>query len=480
MIFPVEVLVVICVLVGLFPNVMVGRLLDAAAASVLQGPLPYHDIKLWHGFNLPLLMSVIALAGGFAMYARRAPLFASFDRRLRSIDGKRIVDNRFSLVYGASRWLTARLENGSLQTYVFWLVAAAFAALMTGVAVEPLIGSSGLSPVDPASAIGTVALALVTLAAAVWHRRRLFALLMAGVVGLLVTLAFVRFSAPDLAMTQLLVEVVTILLLLLAMYFLPAETPLESSRGRRLRDVVLAGVGGLTAGAVTLALLTRPHESISTFYLEQAKKAAGGYNVVNVILVDFRGFDTLGEIVVLGIAALGTLALLHGMVARVRDRDWQGRPWAPDRHPVMLVVVSRPLLPLALLISLYLLLRGHNAPGGGFIAGLVTGVAIVLQYVASGAEWTRARLGRDHRWLIGAGLLIAIGTGLAPWAFGEPFLKSAFRYVELPVVGTVEIASAMLFDVGVFLTVVATVLIILATLGKLGPAERDPELELRE
>ncbi len=484
MIVPVEILVVVCLLVGVLPNLTIGTLLEAAAQSVLQAPLPYYSIKLWHGFNTPLLMSVVALLGGVLVYAGRHPLLALYDRHLREFEGKRLVEHGVERTVAAATWITDRLETGSLQRVVLWLVAAALLAPLAGVAAhragQPWIGSAGWSDPDLATAMGALGLVIAALAAAAWHRRRLFALLMLGVIGLLVTLAFVRFSAPDLAMTQLLVEVVTLLLLLLAMYFLPADTPRESSPARRGRDVLIATAGGLLAGGATLAILTRPFESISSFYLDQAKPAGGGYNVVNVILVDFRGFDTLGEILVLGIAALGAAALLRGMAVQTRELDWLGRPWASDRHPLMLVVISRPLLPLALLISLYLLLRGHNAPGGGFIAGLVAGVAIVLQYLASGTEWTQARLGRDFRGWIGVGVLLATATGAAALLFSRPFLSSAFRYLEWPLVGKFEVASAMVFDIGVFLTVVATVLIILASLGRLGPADQDPDLELRD
>ena len=132
----------------------------------------------------------------------------------------------------------------------------------------------------------------------------------------------------------------------------------------------------------------------------------------------------------------------------------------------MLRVLSRPLLPLALLVSVYLFLRGHNAPGGGFIAGLVTGTAIVLQYVAYGsALGARAPAVESTRRRSRAGLLLATPTGLASWAFGAPFLTSTFGYVHWPVVGEFELASAMVFDLGVYLAVVGVVMVIIGRLG---------------
>jgi len=220
-------------------------------------------------------------------------------------------------------------------------------------------------------------------------------------------------------------------------------------------------------------MLTRDGSSLSHYYLDNAVSGGGGTNVVNVILVDFRGFDTLGEITVLGIAAVGIVAMLQGLRLDAPGVDWEGRPWAAERYPLMLRVLSRPLLPLALLVSAYLFLRGHNAPGGGFIAGLVTGTAIILQYVAHGSEWVRERLPWSYSNVVAAGLLVATLTGVASWAFGASFLTSTFGYLTWPLVGKFELASAMVFDLGIYLAVVGVVLVIIGGLGGLsGPATR--------
>jgi multicomponent K+:H+ antiporter subunit A len=199
----------------------------------------------------------------------------------------------------------------------------------------------------------------------------------------------------------------------------------------------------------------------------------GGTNVVNVILVDFRGFDTLGEITVLGIAALGIFALLYGLRLPLPPADGEGRRWAQDRHPLILAAVAQPMLPLALLVSVFLLLRGHNLPGGGFIAGLVTSVALILQYIASGVSFMQARLRFDYRLLIASGVLLSTLTGLGSWLFGRPFLTSAFGHFELPLIGALELATAMLFDLGVYLTVIGATLLILAHLGQVTVLERE-------
>ena len=220
--------------------------------------------------------------------------------------------------------------------------------------------------------------------------------------------------------------------------------------------------------------MTRPHQSIADYFIANSVPGGGGTNVVNVILVDFRGFDTLGEVTVLAIAAIGIFALLEGLRLTAPDVDADGRPWSWDLHPMIMATFSRLLLPLALLVAIFILLRGHNLPGGGFIAGLITAVALITQYLANGISWTRSRMSSKLHPMIGIGLLIATLTGLGSWVFGYPFLTSAFTHLHWPLVGEFEIASAMLFDLGVYLVVVGVTLVILLRLGRLHDTNREP------
>jgi multicomponent K+:H+ antiporter subunit A len=470
---PVEILVVLCVGVGVLPNLTVRPLLEAAAQAVLQKPLPEFSLIIWHGFTTPLVMSLVAMGGGIALYAARHWVFAAHDGLPFTLSGKAMAERLIEWIFRLGRLLDRALDNRSLRRYGFLLVSITVAAGALGLWGEPLAGSGAHTPLGAGALLGGVLLGAGSLATAVLHRNRLVAVLMLGLVGLVTALLFARFSAPDLALTQLLVEIVTVILLLLVMYFLPEQTPAEPARARRGRDAFLGVLAGLGIAALSYAMLTRPADSIASYYLAQSKPAGGGTNVVNVILVDFRGFDTLGEITVLGIAAVGILAMLTGLALKGPRLDWLGRAWAQDRHPMILVTVSKLLLPIALLVSVFLFLRGHNEPGGGFIAGLVTGVALILQYIAEGSRSTEQRLPWDHLGVIGAGVLIAAATGMASWLFGYPFLTSTFAYVTLPLVGKFELASAMLFDLGVYLAVVGTVLLILAGIGRLSPREED-------
>ena len=470
---PVEVLVLICLAVGIAPAWTFGPLLATAAAATLQADLPEYSLSIWHGVNPALIMSMVALAAGGLIYALRRPLFRWHERTIGRIDARTYYQWLEQALFRGAEWLNDVLQRATLQRMVLVLVLASGTLAFFGLwGFGPLGGEVQLTPLDPISLLAGVILCIAALGTVLLHRQRLLALLLLSVVGLIVALTFVKFSAPDLALTQLSVEVVTIVLLLLALYFLPARTPVESSAGRRGRDLLVATAAGLGASALTWAVLTRPYESIAGFFLENSVPGGGGTNVVNVILVDFRGFDTLGEITVLAIAAIGIFALLEGLRLTAPETDSSGRRWSWDLHPVVMASFSRLLLPLALLVAIFVLLRGHNLPGGGFIAGLITAIALITQYLANGIAWTGSRMSARLNPMIGIGLLIATATGLASWVFGYPFLTSTFTYLHWPLVGKFEVASAMLFDLGVYLVVVGVTLVILLQLGHLHDVNR--------
>lgn len=463
---PVEVLVLLCIAVGVFPTVTVASLLAVAGIATLGGELPAYKLAVWHGFNVPLLMSVIALVFGVVVYTLRQHLFRLHER-LPEISASLVFEALMQRLSRVAHTISGALRNGSLQSYTAWLFTLVALLFLFHLPPDLLAGNRALLEVDFVVLLGALILGAAAILTAILHRHRMTAIMSISVVGLVVSLFFVRFSAPDLALTQLSVEVVTALLLMLAMYFLPVRTRVESGATRVIRDLLLAVLVGGGAGLMAFLIMTSGFESISDYFLANSKPQGGGTNVVNVILVDFRGFDTFGEITVLGIAAMGIYALLKDIKLPSSPVDSVGRPWGRDVHPMVLGVVARPLLPLALLVSVYIFLRGHNLPGGGFIAGLVTAVALMLQYIACGVDWMRKRMPGDYHPVVALGLLLAGITGVASWFFGAPFLTSTFDHVHLPVVGEFELASAMLFDAGVFLTVVGATLLILGNLGRL-------------
>jgi multicomponent K+:H+ antiporter subunit A len=281
------------------------------------------------------------------------------------------------------------------------------------------------------------------------------------------------------------VETVTVVLILLGLRWLPprskeAGEPLSmSARLWRTRDAAIAiAAGGLMATA-TYAMLVHPQgESISSFFLLNALSGGGGSNVVNVLLVDFRSFDTFGEVTVLAVVALTVYALLRRFrpapesiaipVQRTNDVDPAVRQTPAEQalSGYMMVpgVYLRFLLPFMGLVTAFFFMRGHNLPGGGFVAGLIFAVGFILQYMLAGTSWVESHLRlAPNRWLAW-GLTVAGLVGVGAWFFGYPFLTTHTAHLDLPLFGEVHVPSAIVFDLGVFMVVVGSTLLILVAL----------------
>ncbi|MBL9050067.1 MAG: monovalent cation/H+ antiporter subunit A [Tabrizicola sp.] len=466
-------LALLVVVIGLFPMASAAWLVDAAAGAV-TGEAAHVHISHWHGLQAPALwMSLAAIGGGLALLGLYPRLRGIWDALPRP-EAKRLFDGLVESLAQLARTSIEGLHNGSFgRALSLAVLAIAGAALWAFLGGSHVAGDRARLPADPV----TLGLGLILIGAAlsvpILHRNRVVALILTGVAGLLIAPLFVLFSAPDLALTQVAVEVVTILLMLVALHFLPKDTPAESAMPRRLRDAGIAAIAGIGIGALAWMMMTRApaFDPISTYHLAQSKPGAGGTNAVNTIIVDFRGYDTFGEIIVLGIAALVIYALSETLLKSAAvTRRLAAHPRAResgDRHPMMLVVSTRLLLPMAMLVGVYIYLRGHNMPGGGFVAGLVFAIAYLMQYMASGYDWTHARQRFDHHVLIGWGVLIAALAGVGAWAFGLPFLTSGYDYVHLWPLEEFELATAAIFDLGVFLCVLGAVLLALASLSRL-------------
>ena len=470
---PVALLAAACVTVGVMPALTLGPLVQVAAAAVLGAAPPPYRLAIWHGFNAPLLMSLLAMLFGAVLYFSLQRGDRLHLHHPRGWTGRLIFTRAIDGLLAFAGRLIRHLENGSLQRYLAWMLGA---AVLAGVlpftwtpGELPRAGERELLPATPLAIAAWLVLLAIGVALLRLQRQRFVAVILSGAVGLVASLAFIGLSAPDLAMTQLSVDVVSTVLLLMGLALLPQSSPRESSPRRRLRDALLAAAGGGGIAALAWLVLTRDHHSISWYFLENSLPLGGGGNAVNVILVDFRGYDTFGEISVLGIAGIGVLALLDGLRVQRRELDPQRRPWSFGAEPLLLRRVARLVLPIALLLSVYIYWRGHGLPGGGFIAGLVTAAALVLQYMALGQARAEALLrgagGRRFvRW-IGIGLGLAWLTGVGAFAFGRPFLTSAHGHPTVPLLGELPLATAALFDLGVYVTVVGATMLMLSVLG---------------
>lgn len=492
---PIDVLVLACVVVGVAPARSIGPLLDAAARPVVGGALPAYSLKLWHGLTAPVLMSALAMVGGTALYLahrRFGDRLATAGRRAMSrFDGDVVFSSALAWLSVCSHRIRRGLLSAGLQRQTMAVVVVAVVVgvltLRGGVGAgdRPLIS---LSPIF----VGLWVLGMFGAVGAAWQAKfhRLAALMLAGVTGAITSVTFIWFSAPDLALTQLTVEVMTTLLIVVALRWLPAREPrrgVYNSRSRRAafrrraRDLIVALAAGAGMALLAYAVMTRNLPERTSFFLEKAL-AAGGRNVVNVMLVDFRGFDTFGEGVVLSLVALTVYALLRRFRPApevlilppqqqvVRDRDGTDlvNPRTTQQAGPGYLLVPQTLAPVILAVSgvvaTFFFLRGHNAPGGGFVAGLVMAIGLLLQYIAFGTDWVEDRLRLAPRVLIGVGILLVLGTGAGALVVGYPLLTSHTFHLMVPLIGDVHIGSAMFFDLGVFCEVLGATLLIITSL----------------
>jgi multicomponent K+:H+ antiporter subunit A len=450
-------------------------------------------------------MSALAMTGGVVLYRTLRPylLASGGPPLLRHISGQRIFDHVLdSCVPRFSRSMGGIFGTQRLQPQMQLLVCIALLAGAAPLYARGIAWALPRAELDMAFVLVWAVGIGCALGAAYYAKfHRLAALILLGGAGLVTCISFVWMSAPDLALTQLVVEAVTTVLLLLGLRWLPKRIvgvppgmPAYGIRWYRVRDVGIAVAAGSGLGALAYTVMTSPPPAtIAGYFVRNAYSQGGGTNVVNVILVDFRAFDTLGEITVLCIVALAVYALLRRFrpapesipvpeQQRTQDAYDAAHPYRDTgdtlRHAMAIPdLIMRLLFPVIVVMALYFLLRGHDLPGGGFVAGVTMAVGVILQYMARGTTWVE-----DHfrvlpvRWM-GFGLLLATATGAAAWLFGRPFLTSSFSYVQIPVIGAVPAASALLFDIGVFAVVVgATVLILIAIAHQSVRSHRAPQV----
>ncbi|MFD6139030.1 Na+/H+ antiporter subunit A [Promicromonospora sp. NPDC060271] len=525
MVAPPLVLAVLGLVVALVPHV--GQDLLGPYADTYPAGDPGH-LTLWAGFTPVLAVTGAVLLVGAWLFRQRERV-ERLQGALRFPDGADVVYRR--LMRALDRFasdVTAGTQRGSLPFYlgVILLVLAvgpgiALAAGLVGEAgAGPLPVAAGAAGRDDVLRLGPFAVVpwdrpaqlvvvLVVVVAAILAaraRRRLKAVFLAGVAGYGNSALFLLHGAPDLALTQVLCETLTLVVMVLVLRRLPpyfSDRPLAASRWVRLAIGVLTGL--VVMMFVAAAPLVRVHLPVSVDFPEEAEAFGGGHNIVNVTLVDIRAWDTVGEISVLLVAATGVASLVFlrqrsGDVLRLEptgdpDEDESGegparagaqqvRPgtWLlagptldPGRRSMLFEVLTRLLFHPMILFALFLLFSGHNSPGGGFAAGLVAGLALTVRYLAGG----RYELGEAapvHPGLVlGTGLFLSAGVGLVALVAGQAALESTILDLHLPVLGHVHLVTSLFFDVGVFLVVVGLVIDILRTFG----AELDRQAEPR-
>jgi multicomponent Na+:H+ antiporter subunit A len=452
----------------------------AAAASVVLGPgvevlnplmrraildvepwaqPPY--FSLWHGWSPELLLSAVTITCGLGLFAARDRVDRALARMPR-LGGEALFDRCYGAVLRFGAVVGRPDHRDSVGVFVARPVAAVVLLAAVGaVAVSAVLPVAG---VEEGSAPSWVVVALLLGAAAAVARMSsaVGAVALLGAIGMLMTVWFLLAGAPDVALTLLLVEVLTAVAAAFVLRGLPPRFP-AGARQAVLRAAGLALVAGVAAAAGTLALAgPRRLSPAGEFYVDNAQPLTGGRNVVNTILVDFRGLDTLGEISVVAAAGLGLLLLLP-------PQRWGAALPAP--YGRLLAPAYRVLAPTILALSAYLLLRGHNTPGGGFIAALVAGAAAVFGVLARVRGDARAGWWPHSKPLLSSGLTVSVLVGLAAMVAGRAFLSPARATLSLPLLGTVSLSTSLLFDLGVYLLVLGVMVAVVDRLGT-DPADR--------
>ncbi|MCY9787270.1 Na+/H+ antiporter subunit A [Nocardiopsis sp. EMB25] len=468
-------------------------------------------LLLWHGFEFPLLLSALCLALGYVLFLLRHRV-VRLGVRTAFVDPDRIYRRMLATLENVALQLTGGTQRGSLPVYLGTILVTVVAVsgwpILTG-----RLWDLPAPPVrvwdTPVQVIPTVIIILTCLFV-LFVRRRLFAVVLVGMTGYGCAVLFFLQGAPDLALTQFLVETVSLVVFVLVLRRLPARFSTPALRGRRMWNLVIgAATGALVASMTYFALAGRQDESVSPGFVGAAHEA-GGENIVSVLLVDVRAWDTMGEISVLGAAAAGVASLMfvrrraqprggpHGLRPvshtaphappvgsesidlgglRTAPREAHIRPAATwtwltgaealptERRSVIFEVISRFLFPVIMVISVYLLLTGHSAIGGGFAGGIVAGLALIVRYLAGGRFELYATAWVQPGALIGAGLALSTGMALAGPLFGDDILSGGSLDVHVPFLGHLHLTTSLVFDTGVYLLVIGLILDILRSLG---------------
>jgi multicomponent Na+:H+ antiporter subunit A len=465
---PAAVLAGLTLLFGAAPALIDG-LISAAGESLTPAAERVH-LAVWHGWNLPLLLSAVVLTGGALLFVARRPVERVLALGHRIPSGAQGYVAVLRAVNVVADRTTAVVQSGSLPVYAGVILTTA-ALLTTGALVlgdgwpgwPALVGSAGHVAV-------CVAL-LVTALGAGAVRRRFSAALVLGATGYAMAGLFVVQGGADLALTQVAIETLTTVLFVLVLRRLPDRFERRSPRAvRAVRLVAALSVAVMVFVVALTAAGNRVAEPVSGEMVERSLPDAGGRNVVNVILVDFRGLDTMSEITVLAAAAIGSVALAR---AGRRPRSTGAAEPAPPppsepqriERLVVIDVAVRIVFSAVMVGSVYLLFAGHNQPGGGFVGGIVAGAAVALRYVAGGIDDVR-NVSRAHPWtVLGTGLLVAALTVLVPLALGAAPLESTIFETDLPLLGRLKATSALPFDIGVYLVVLGLLLMVFESFG---------------
>ncbi|GIB80690.1 NADH dehydrogenase, putative [Vibrio cholerae] len=399
--------------------------------------------KLWHGFNIPLALSGITLLLGVVLYLSYETLATWLARLVKPLPkAEQIFDAVLAYLATLASWQTQMLQQKRSSGYM--LLFFTVLALMLLYQPLPLPATFSASLFDVHFYEVAIALALIASALlCVLSTSRLLSVLALGMAGFMTTLVFMIYSAPDVAKTLLLVETLMVVFVVLLMRHMPyLSTVARHSVSRRTLNAVIASVIGASVTLILINITAHPIDTtLSDYFAQQSVPGGHGRNIVNVILVDFRAFDTLGEVIVVVMASLVAISLLPK------------RTEQPQKiHSLIFATTAHIVTALMLMFSLYLLLRGHNAPGGGFIGALIAVIGFSLLLFAESPQYVRDRLHFSPLNIALFGILLSFMAGTMSVAVGLPFLTGLWWKEILP------FGTPLLFDVGIYLAIIGGVM----------------------
>ncbi len=462
---PPMILAVASLLLGLIPGTLDD--LVGAATKTLHGDAHSPHLALWHGVTVPLALSLTAIATGALIFAGDGPVQRLLAALPHPPNGDRTFRAALRGLNIFARRVTTLVQSGSLPVYAGVILFTAAVLPLLGLIGEDIPWPDDLVWVDSWAHLPVAAVIVVAALSAATVRRRFSAALFLGAVGYAMAALFVVQGAPDLALTQTAIETLSTVLFVLVLRRLPDRFERVALPGVRVLRAIVAAAVGLAVFVIALIVGRGNDGALAREIVERSVPDGAGRNVVNVILVDFRAFDTLGEITVLASAAIGVVALARA--GRRGDpahpEPMVGTPRRPMERLVYLDTSVRLIFHAVMVGSLWLLFAGHNQPGGGFVGGLLAGAAMALRYVAGGLAEVRQH-SRFKPWtILGAGLLLSSLTAAAPLLFGADVLDVGGHELELPLLGKLKLSSALIFDLGVYLLVLGLVLMVFEAFG---------------
>ncbi len=458
------VLGVIGLLAVIFPFLKMETLLASAAVSVSREAAGW-QLSIWHGFTPALGLSIMTLLLGWLVYRYHKILFKKCSQwiyRSEKYGPEAIYNLSWKALIRFAEKLISIVQNGYLRFYIMSILVSLIILILFTINHYNLVKFNlSLSGITTYEILLTL-LVTTAIVFVVISKSRLISVVVLGVIGYGIALFYAIYGGADLAMTQFLVETLTVVVFVYILSKLPGFIGF-SSRWQRWRDFVIAIAGGAIITTVMLLVTNYPLVSeLKVFFGEHSFLLGKGRNVVNVILVDFRALDTMGEITVLTIAAIGVFALIK-LKSKSNKNELINKNTDKRMKSLLLQTAVKVLFPFLLIASLLSLFRGHNEPGGGFIGGLVAASAFILLTFAYGVKETEKRVYINPMLLIVAGLSFAFIASVMPVIFGFGFFEAMWADFKIPLIG--KPGTPLLLDAGIYLVVTGAVCKIIFVIG---------------